>query len=404
LGRVGRRVGGAADVRAPRPPRSRRRRRMARSGWAGSARPPPARRARHLGARPPADGARLRAGAVVNGEVYSFPEIRRELEAEGVVFRSTGDTEVVLAALVRWGSRPSTASSVCSRWRCGTRTRHLLLVRDRFGVKPLFIASLPRGSLSPPRCRPCSHTASEPRRRPQRDRALAAAGLPSGRTRWPGECGGCLRATCSRPRTAGPRSARGTTCSAGCSRSSGIGRRGSRAARGAAARGRLLPPRRRRAARLLPVWRRRLDRRGGRGRGRRRAACNLDRELRGWRRRGPRRGPHRAGARLDTRASAARRPRCSRCSRLASDRRRPARRPVAGADLGGVAGGPPQWTVALSGDGGDELLGGYPRLKLMSHLEGWRRAPGALRAVLPRVLPARRWAAKLTAALACRGR
>jgi len=40
---------------------------------------------------------------VFNGEVYSFPEIRRELEAEGATFTSTGDTEVVLAALARWG-------------------------------------------------------------------------------------------------------------------------------------------------------------------------------------------------------------------------------------------------------------------------------------------------------------
>ena len=83
---------------------------------------------------------------VCNGEVYSFREIRRELEAEGASFRSTGDTEVVLAALVRWGAAALDrfiGMFALALWDPGRR--RLLLVRDRLGIKPLFIASLPRG-------------------------------------------------------------------------------------------------------------------------------------------------------------------------------------------------------------------------------------------------------------------
>ncbi|NCS72797.1 MAG: asparagine synthetase B, partial [Deltaproteobacteria bacterium] len=40
---------------------------------------------------------------VYNGELYNFRDLRRELEQEGVVFDSSGDTQVVLHALIRWG-------------------------------------------------------------------------------------------------------------------------------------------------------------------------------------------------------------------------------------------------------------------------------------------------------------
>ncbi|TGD98922.1 asparagine synthase (glutamine-hydrolyzing) [Methylobacterium nonmethylotrophicum] len=74
-----------------------------------------------------------------NGEVYNFPELRAELEAEGAVFRSRCDTEVVLRAWMQWGE------AAASRLEGGfafalhdRRARCTHLVRDRAGKRPLF--------------------------------------------------------------------------------------------------------------------------------------------------------------------------------------------------------------------------------------------------------------------------
>lgn len=76
---------------------------------------------------------------VYNGEVYNFPELRRELIDLGVAFRSTGDTEVVLQAWIRWG--PGAAARFEGGFAIAIydrAERRLHLVRDRLGKRPLY--------------------------------------------------------------------------------------------------------------------------------------------------------------------------------------------------------------------------------------------------------------------------
>jgi asparagine synthase (glutamine-hydrolysing) len=78
---------------------------------------------------------------VYNGEVYNFRELRAELQAEGAWFRSRTDTEVVLNALARWGTDALPRFNgmfALALW--DRRTRTLLLARDRYGIKPLYVA------------------------------------------------------------------------------------------------------------------------------------------------------------------------------------------------------------------------------------------------------------------------
>ena len=75
-----------------------------------------------------------------NGEVYNFRSVRRELEALGHTFRSTGDTEVVLHAYLQWGlDAVARMDGMFAFAMWDGRSRQLLLARDRMGKKPLYI-------------------------------------------------------------------------------------------------------------------------------------------------------------------------------------------------------------------------------------------------------------------------
>lgn len=80
-----------------------------------------------------------RFALVYNGEVYNYRELRHELEGMGTIFRSSGDTEVVLQALRHWGVealRRFNGMFALAFYDCVSR--RLLLARDHAGIKPLY--------------------------------------------------------------------------------------------------------------------------------------------------------------------------------------------------------------------------------------------------------------------------
>jgi asparagine synthase (glutamine-hydrolysing) len=92
------------------------------------------------GAHQPMCDADAGLALTFNGEIYNFRELRGELSSLGYVFRRDSDTEVLLRAYQHWGSdvvRHLRGMFAFAIW--DARNQRLFLARDRFGEKPLYL-------------------------------------------------------------------------------------------------------------------------------------------------------------------------------------------------------------------------------------------------------------------------
>jgi asparagine synthase (glutamine-hydrolysing) len=92
--------------------------------------------------RPESDQPFRKDGLVIvfNGEIYNYQALRVELAATGVTFRTDSDTEVLLEAWRRWDHRALTKlRGMFSFAIADEATGRVVLARDHFGIKPLFL-------------------------------------------------------------------------------------------------------------------------------------------------------------------------------------------------------------------------------------------------------------------------
>ncbi|MBI5092961.1 MAG: asparagine synthase (glutamine-hydrolyzing) [Candidatus Hydrogenedentes bacterium] len=93
-----------------------------------------------LGHQPMSD-AEENVWIVFNGEIYNYPELRKELEGHGHAFRTNSDTEVILHGYKQWGKGVLTRLNGMFGFAIwDKRTEQLLIARDRMGIKLIYYA------------------------------------------------------------------------------------------------------------------------------------------------------------------------------------------------------------------------------------------------------------------------
>ncbi|MBD5641811.1 MAG: asparagine synthase (glutamine-hydrolyzing) [Desulfovibrio sp.] len=91
------------------------------------------------GGTQPMPGPHGKSWIVFNGEIYNFRELRKLLESRGLIFRNNSDTEVILAAYAAWGVdclERLEGMFAFALWDC--EKRRLFCARDHFGKKPFY--------------------------------------------------------------------------------------------------------------------------------------------------------------------------------------------------------------------------------------------------------------------------
>ena len=318
---------------------------------------------------------------VFNGEIYNYRDLRAGLERDGVTFRGSSDTEVILERMARHGVRETLPELwgmfAMAVW--DTRERVLWLVRDRLGKKPLYYGRASDGAwlfgseLKSLRAYPGCPTAID------RDAVAALlryACIPAPASIYRGIAklppGHVARLSASGDAHVEPYWRARDACRRGADVAArAVRRRHDRGRGGAAARRGAAPHDRRRAARRVPLRRHRLDRdRRADAGGERRARQDVLHRLRAIRTTTRPTSPPRSRAHLGTEHTELY---VTPEDALAIVPRLPEIYDEPFADSSQIpttivsALARRHVTVALSGDGGDEMFGGYTR-----HL--WARA------------------------------
>jgi asparagine synthase (glutamine-hydrolysing) len=106
-----------------------------------------------------------RLWVVLNGEIYNYLEIRRDLEALGYTFRSSSDTEVLLYAYEHWGAACLERFKGMYAFAIWDRAKQeLFAARDRLGIKPFYYRGTAAGIVFASEIKSILAVQTEPRR------------------------------------------------------------------------------------------------------------------------------------------------------------------------------------------------------------------------------------------------